>query len=396
MWSAITNWWTYASSKQRFNLIRNFLIIGSLASVVGICSTGTFQTQIEEGEEQVEISDDTKSETITPTLEPTLVLREMDSTPGNINYEELVAKLLGQNLDNLVRTAIQEAMDKRAIATSADELREIDKDFLSRLEAIENETGVDIDSELNISILPTPTPTPPPTRRPLITVNSDGVIVTATPVPDVLITPVPEATEVVIATPTPIPAGRAVSPIATSGAENTSGLIVSPNYINYSLAKYSLNFIEVTSSMDDVSKGLPFYAQLWVTNKNYTETSTCSSEVPYFFIRDGSKSYSSDIVEDYHTEICLNNYLLSDTRPVHWLDAIWTTRDPQDTCIRYSGTDSEGNPACVKYESNIGFWNMTLAEVFGIAPYTVVEIGSYILYVFNESGEIISRKVLNE
>ena len=302
MWSAITNWWTYASSKQRFNVIRNFLIIGSLASVVGICSTGTFQTQIEESDEQAEISDDTKSETITPTLEPTSVLREIDSTPGNINYEELVAKLLGQNLDNLVRTAIQEAMDKRAIATSADELREIDKDFLSRLEAIENETGVDIDSGLNISILPTPTLTPPPTRTPLITINSDGIIVTnvATPVPDILTTPIPEATEVPIPTKTPIPASRAVSPDAISGAENNSGLIVSPNYINYSLAKYNLNYIEVMSSLDDVSKGLPFYAQLWVTNKNYTETSTCSSEVPYFFIRDGSKSYSNDIVEDYH------------------------------------------------------------------------------------------------
>ena len=389
---AIINWWTYATPNQRFKLARNFLIIGTIISIAGMCATGAGFGSSNDSETNTAVVVPTSEPNVTPT--PQVILRNtIESTPSPIDYEELITKLVGQNLDNIVKTAIQEAMDKVATATTNEDLIKIDEEFLKRLEAIEQETGINITPDLNISILRIPTPTIIPNNNstsPVIITNQDGVIIT-NPTPTVTI----PATIIPTPTLTPLPSSRAVSPNQDNSVTPNSTSTISSDII-YNKANYSLGLIDIETTMAKVSNGMPNYAQLWVTNTDNTmEGTSCSSEVPYFFIRDGSKSYTGSIVDNYETDVCINNYMLKDTRPVNWLDAIWTMREPQETCIRYSGTDVEGNPNCVKSEPNLGFWNLTLTGEFGIPPYELGKIGQYILYVYNESGQIISKKVLN-
>ena len=357
-----------------------------------MCATGAGFGSSNDSETNTAVVVPTSEPNVTPT--PQVILRNtIESTPSPIEYEELITKLVGQNLDNIVKTAIQEAMDKVATATTNEDLIKIDEEFLKRLEAIEKETGITIEPDLNISILPIPTPTIIPnnnTTSPVIITTQDGVIIT-NPTPTVNI----PATTMPTPTLTPMPSSRAVSPNQDNSVTPNSTSTTSNN-ITYNKANYSLGLIDIETTMTEITNGMPSYAQLWVTNTDNTmESSSCLSEVPYFFIRDGSKSYTGNIVDDYVTDVCINNYILKDTRPVNWLDAVWTMREPQETCIRYAGTDVEGNPNCVKSEPNLGFWNLTVTGEFGTPPYLLNKIGQYILYVYNESGQVISKKVLN-
>ena len=148
---AIINWWTYATPNQRFKLARNFLIIGTIISIAGMCATGAGFGSSNDSETNTAVVVPTSEPNVTPT--PQVILRNtIESTPSPIDYEELITKLVGQNLDNIVKTAIQEAMDKVATATTNEDLIKIDEEFLKRLEAIEQETGINITPELNVSI----------------------------------------------------------------------------------------------------------------------------------------------------------------------------------------------------------------------------------------------------
>ena len=317
------NWFTYASPKQKYSWLKWVLIGGTIISVATVCAfptlggfkekeekpdaTKELRTDLDDAKAFVKENKDLITEAIKDAIPPT----------PEIDYEKLITKATETNIDRLFKEALQEAMDLKAIAKTTEELEKVDAQFLDKVREIEERTGLTIVP--NTLPIPTPTPLPPPVLD-----NEGNTIIIPTPTPDPNIIIVPTIA-VVTPTPTPIASNKAAPPklAEDTGLQPETVTAVEDDYLKYNIVTWTKDTLEVDVTINEGSGGMPEYAQLWVTNSSYTDTPSCSSEAPYFFIRNNSFNYASDITVDYSTDICLDEYRVTDVRNLLWFDALW-------------------------------------------------------------------------